>query len=410
MDTTRLRDLTIAYLTDTITEAEGIEFARLLQIPENQDLFQELIHSQLQSGLLDLDEPSSRTLERIQQSLAEKIKENTEDNVVGIHRRRSLQRHWLRYAAAVICLLAAGTYLWFRNMEQPAKSTAGTIPEEIVPGKQGAVVTLADGSEVVLDSLGNGIVASENGAQVVLKDGQLTYDPTGITENKIVYNTTRTPRGRQFKLQLPDGTMVWLNAASSLRYPTTFGGADRRVEITGEAYFEVARNPRQPFFVKINDQAEVEVLGTSFNVNAYKEEASINTTLIDGSIRASVVPDAKQGNAESAVLKPGQQARIMNLLADASKSSIKIVNNADFDKVLAWKNGLFNFQDKSFEEVMRLLERWYDIEVVYEQGVPDIQFVGEMSRDVSFEGLIRVLKESEVHFRLEDGKRLIIMP
>ena len=299
-------------------------------------------------------------------------------------------------------------------------SNSKPLPSEILPGREGAILTLANGLQVVLDSLGNGVIAAQYGSRVVLQNGQLAYDPTGEATGKMMYNTMTTPKGRQFSLVLPDGTKVWLNAASSLRYPTVFPGNERRVEVNGEAYFEVAKESARPFFVIINNKATVQVLGTSFNVNAYEDEASINTTLLEGSVKVAVTPSAGMllPAVQSAVLlMPGQQAQIApvsgrsaNTNRSPGRAGIKLIKNADINKVMAWKNGAFNFDGVSLEEMMRQLERWYDIQVVYENGVPDIHFVGEMSRGVTLKGLIKGLEASEVHFRIEEGRRLVVMP
>jgi ferric-dicitrate binding protein FerR (iron transport regulator) len=171
-------------------------------------------------------------------------------------------------------------------------------------------------------------------------------------------------------------------------------GKERVVEITGEAYFEVAANPKMPFKVTVNHKAEIEVLGTHFNVNAYVNEVSLNTTLLEGSVLIN-------NGTEKAILKPGQQAQVTQ--------AIKIVRDADIDKIMAWKNGYFNFEGMNLREVMQQLERWYDIEVVYENNVPDVRFYGELSRDLNLSGIIAALKDSDVHFRIE-GKKLIVLP
>jgi transmembrane sensor len=295
----------------------------------------------------------------------------------------------------------------YRSKQQPViADLSHHSPKDIPPGRQGAILTLSDGKQVVLDSLGNGVVATQNGTQVILKNGQLAYDAAGKSTGAIAYNTMSTPKGRQFQVTLPDGTRVWLNSASSITYPTSFAGNERRVEITGEAYFEVAhlfpvgggkgRGPI-PFKVKINDQAEVEVLGTHFNINAYHDESNIKTTLLEGSVKVT-------GGSDRAFLQPGQQAQV------TLSEKIKIVKDADIEKVMAWKEGLFNFEGLGIEEVMRQLARWYDIDVVYGKEVPDIKFVGEMSKNVSLSDLLSGLKGIGVHFRIEQERRLVILP
>jgi len=329
-----------------------------------------------------------------------------------IHRMHFLRR-WGWAAASVILLLSAGAYLWTHSTKDSTTSTttiAGNT--HIAPGKNGAILTLADGSQVVLDSLGNGLVATQNGARVVLKGGGVTYAPTDAGNSEVAYNTMTTPRGRQFQVTLPDGTSVWLNAGSSLRYPTVFTGQERRVSVTGEAYFEVAHNAQVPFKVSVNDKAEVEVLGTHFNVNAYDNEAAIHTTLLKGSVRVSTVAGKAREKQPFVVLKPGQQAQIPHqgqAVGSASPSAIKVINHADINKVMAWKNGLFNFEGASLAEVMQQIERWYDIDIAYEKGIPDITFEGKMTKDVPLKDLLVMLERSDIHFKIEN-KKLIVLP
>lgn len=303
---------------------------------------------------------------------------------------RSMLRWKWAAAAAVLVLMGTGVYFATR---QPSQEVVVKVQQNIAPGKSGAVLTLADGSQVVLDSIKNGVVALQNGSKALLKNGQLFYE--GETDGIVAYNTMSTPKGRQFQLQLPDGTQVWMNAASSIRYPTTFNGKERKVEVTGEVYFEIVKNEQMPFRVKAGNKADIEVLGTHFNVNAYDDEESLNATLLEGAIRVTKGTD-------KVILKPGQQARV--------EEHIKVIPDADIDKVMAWKNGFFNFENANLQEVMRQLQRWYDIEVVYEKGVPDMEFVGKMSKNINLADLLTILEKTNVHFRLEEGRRLIVEP
>jgi transmembrane sensor len=261
----------------------------------------------------------------------------------------------------------------------------------VAPGGNKAILTLGDGSTIALDSAANGSLAQQgNSAVVKLAGGQLAYRPTGAANDIVVMNTMSTPRGGQYQLTLPDGTKAWLNAASSITFPTAFVTAQRKIKIKGEVYLEVAQEAAKPFIVDIDGRSVVEVLGTSFNINSYADEAAIKTTLIEGNVRIKT-------NDRNILLKPGQQAVDMQL-----------VNNADIAQVLAWKNGVFNFENLNFREVARQLERWYDIEVVYEGRVPDIQFKGDMNRGVSLTGVLRIFTAFGVHTRIE-GRKLIVM-
>lgn len=313
--------------------------------------------------------------------------------------RIPLHKRALLYSgsAAAIFSCVIGIWLWTHRKELPSSSgyhQPGRINRPAAGSTKNIVLTLDDGRAIMLDSIPGGFIARQNGAAVVLGNGSLAYNGNG-TADKVSYNTITIPRGRQFQVLLPDGTRVWLDAASSMRYPTSFTGAERRVEIAGEAYFEVAKNPSLPFRVKIQGKpAEIEVLGTRFNVNAYGNEASINTTLVEGSVKISA-------GSDQVMIKPGQQAQVA--------SRIKVLNKADMQKVMAWKEGVFDFEDAGLEEVMRQLERWYDIEVVYEKGIPPIEFVGKMGRDLSLQEVLRGLEVSEVHFSMQ-GRKLVVKP
>lgn len=311
---------------------------------------------------------------------------------------------WGWVAAATIVVSGVGGY-WLLNKKVDDIKTQSAETAEILPGKDGAILTLADGREVVLDSLGNGVIATQSGSQVVLKNGALTYSQDAAA--KSVYNHLSTPKGRQFKLTLPDGTKVWLNAASSISYPTVFEGTLRQVSVTGEVYFEVAQSYHQPFNIDINDKAVIRVLGTQFNINAYANEPAIKATLVDGSIQ--IRPGAGFDSSSFISVKPGQQASIKQTGKETYKQQVEIQKDANIQKAIAWKNGFFNFEGLSLREVMRQIERWYDIEVEFADGVPDQTFGGGMGRDISLEGVFKNLKDNDVNFRVE-GRKIIVLP
>lgn len=288
---------------------------------------------------------------------------------------------WLWAAATIALLITAGTYL-YKNTDQNIQSVS-----EVLPGTSKAVLTLADGSTVSLDSTGQQVIR-QGAAAVHQNGGKLAY-AAQASDGEVHFNTLTVPRGGQFQLELSDGTKVWLNAASSLRYPTVFNGKERKVEVTGEAYFEVAKNAAAPFRVMINKLATVEVLGTTFNINAYTDEENIKATLLEGSIKVQDV-----------ILKPGQQAQLTD--------QVKVVSNIDLDKVTAWKKGVFNFENADLREVMRQLSRWYDIDVAYEKDINDIEFVGKISRGTSLKGVLKGLESTGIQFRLE-GKKLTVI-
>jgi transmembrane sensor len=318
-------------------------------------------------------------------------------------KRMPLLRRWWA-AASVLLLLSAGYYWWMVDEKKITPQVITANSKDVAPGRQGAILTLADGSRVLIDTLKNGVVAMQGGVVARVVNGVLRYEGGGT---EIVYNTMSTPKGRQFQLTLPDGSNVWLNAASSIRYPATFTGAERKVEVTGEVYFEIARNSRLPFSVVIDQRAVVQVLGTSFNVNAYQDEELINTTLLEGSIKVGRIQNSGTGQhrEQSIILKEGQQIQITQYPQDG----LKIIDTADLEKVMAWKNGLFNFNDMPLRTAMNQLARWYDIDIEYEGEIPDRIFYGEITRDLSLSQLLLLLKDIDIRYEIKE-RTLIIKP
>ncbi len=307
-------------------------------------------------------------------------------------------------AASVILLITSGIIAWYfghdKNKELH-KAQAVAAVHEIQPGRDGALLTLANGEQVLLDTIENGIVALQGGATARVANGELIYDAGGATT---VYNTMSTPRGRQYQLKLSDGTQVWLNNSSSITYPVNFSSTERKVEITGEAYFEVATlsatssaGQKVPFIVQ-NGDMQVTVLGTHFNVNAYDDEKDIKITLLEGAVKVS-------NRAASRLMQPGQQATVIP--GFDQESSIRLNSAVNVDQVMAWKNGLFNFNNLEFGEIMRQIERWYDVSVVYEKKVPDIALAGKMSRGITLNQLLIALERLGVYCNIE-GKKLVI--
>lgn len=300
-------------------------------------------------------------------------------------------------AAAVLLLIATGAY-FLLNRTRPEKaqtSASGHFKNDIGPGKNNAILTLADGRRINLDSSGNGSIAREGNTTIRKQDGELSYSPSQPTgKSPETFNTVATARGNQYRLVLPDGSRVWLNAESSVRFRPAFTGNERRVEMTGEAYFEVKHNDKMPFVVVANG-TEVHDLGTEFNINAYTNESLINTTLIEGS--AKVVK-----GANASLLKPGQQAQVNG------EGHIKLVKEADVEAATAWKNGQFMFQGNNIQSVMRQLERWYDIEVSYSSNVSKEEFVGAISRFQNISDVLMMLEKTRtVSFEI-NGRKVIV--
>lgn len=318
-----------------------------------------------------------------------------------VHRVHFLRTGWLRYAAAVILLLmiGGGVYYYSRSHEEAvAELPPVTEPVDVAPGGTIATLTLSDGRTIALDSAADGSLARQGNTDVVkLQNGQLAYKIAASDKlramSETYYNTIHVPRGGQYQVTLPDGSKVWLNAASSLRFPTAFRGRSREVEITGEAYFEIAKNTNLPFYVKTNGMA-VEVLGTSFNVNAYADEPAMRTTLLEGSVRV-------RKDKAMAMLAPGQQASITD------KGNIEIKKDADVDGALAWKNGMFRLTSSDVPTIMRQLARWYDVEVEFEGGVPAGHITGEVPRNTSLSKVLKVFETSGIHFQVV-GKKIVV--
>lgn len=277
-----------------------------------------------------------------------------------------------------------------------APTAITTANNPVMPGRNTATLTLANGQTILLDSVGKGELGRQGGTRLVKADsGSLAYLAGHGEASTVAYNILTTPRSGQYQLTLPDGSRVWLNNVSSLRYPTAFLGKDRTVELAGEAYFEIAKDATRPFIVKVKDEA-VEVLGTSFNIMAYSEEGGTQTTLLTGAV-------AVKAGVNIVRLKPDEQAQV---IADGGLKVIKDVTGQD---IVSWKDGFFYFGRASFAAVMRQLARWYDVDVVYEGKAPDMEFGGKIDRSLPLNDLLKFLDRNQIHFRLE-GRKLIVLP
>jgi transmembrane sensor len=376
-----------------LSEEELLSFLKAAEDPRFESLIGEKLQlelAQMKALPITSNERADKVWHHIQASMnGDESNRAVVEAIPAAGRIHFLKRPWVRYAAAVIVLLGIGAYLWIFNKQQQVEQVVTT---DIAPGREGAVLTLANGTKVILDSLGNGVVAEQQGTQVILKDGSLAYNASNASA--VTYNTMATPNGRQFSITLPDGSKAWLNAASSITYPTAFIGDERPVAISGEVYFEVVKDARRPFKVKVNDHTAIEVLGTSFNVKAYADDANTNTTLLEGSVRLRAYERVQ-------MLKPGQQTLVKR------GGDVELINHADIQKIMAWKNGLFNFQDESLEEVMKQLERWYDIQVKYIGDPPKKKFFGELGRDLTLSQVIETLQEIGIQFHIE-GRILVV--
>lgn len=304
-------------------------------------------------------------------------------------RNRWIGFRQLSVAATIIALAAVSLY-FYRDVDksEPEYFAEISTKNDIAPGANKAILTLADGSRISLDDAAQGFVASQGNTSITkTEDGQIVYkknrEGMRIVNGSLAANTIQTPKGGRYTISLPDGSKVWLNSASSLTYPTTFASSERKVKLTGEAYFEIAKRKNIPFRVESNNQV-VEVLGTHFNINSYEDEAFIKTTLLEGSVR--IILNSAKPSAQ--LLKPGEQS-----LTSASQSDIK-VQHTDTEKAIAWKNGYFKFKNTPIKDIMREIERWYDVELVYDGKLAPDEFTGYISNDVKISGVLKMLEES----------------
>lgn len=393
MERTRIVILLEQHLNGVIAQKESDELNLWLERVDVEE-FEETIAAcrNIPEKYKNLGEITVGFRDKLEKELNALDEDNTEKIEVLHHLKPRRYIYWLRYAAVFLLLGGAGLYLFTLNKNKDRQMGETLVSPDIVPGKKGAILTLADGRQIQLDSLAKGRITVQNGAEVILNNDELAYNAVGASISS--KNTIMTPRGRVFTLVLPDGTHVWLNAESSITYPTAFVGSMREVSVSGELYFEVAKNAQKPFIVKVNDKSEIKVLGTDFNINAYNDDGYVKTTLLSGAIQVNA-------NTASYLLKPGQQAKIDH------GTRIKVIEDADIDQVIAWKNGLFNFSGHSVSAIMREIGRWYDLEVEFETIPEPGEIMGGLDRNLSLPQVINILKKININCRVE-GRKLIV--
>ncbi len=381
------------------------DFLKMLQkyldgksTPEEKQ-FVEAYYDSLEQKRDVLDQYSENQRQALQDEMESYLLAHVEEDIDVIPIWRKM---WFRAAAASVLLifaLGAGYYFKIENRQQVA---AKMVPKDFTPGGDKAILTLSDGSSIVLDSTLKGNIANGDMAQInKTEEGQLVYGMSGKDEvsQLVKLNTVTTPAGGQYRIVLADGSKVWLNAESSLQFPTNFTGKERKVKITGECYFEVAKDKSRPFVVNVADKQDIVVMGTHFNINSYHDEADIKTTLLEGSVR---VQKANISNTErrsdGVTLTPGEQS------AMTGNGRFR-VKNVDTQEVVAWKNGLFQFQKTSLEMVMRQVARWYNVEVAYEQHIPARTFSGKIHRNTNASQILEILRFAGVNFRIEGSEK-----
>ena len=395
----RIATLIIKQWRGELTVEETIELEQWAgESLSNRELLQQLTHDEtLRQELINYYEA-----ENARDAIWKKIDRATAEStpVIPFPVQHTKRYRYLAAAVTTAAVLTTVAYFWLQNKPRPAtKQVAQTTINDVMPGGNKAILKLSDGKTIVLDNAQNGLLAEQGAVQIEKQEGELSYIAS-TPATTISYNTLATPAGGQFQIKLPDGTRVWLNASSSITYPTAFVGNERRVTITGEGYFEVAKDASKPFKVTIQSTigekrpAEVEVLGTHFNINAYDDEAAIKTTLLEGKVKI-----AKEQS--TAILKPGQQAQINN------QGKLQVKNDASMEQVIAWKNGEFLFESADISTLMRQVARWYDIEIIYPEGKPTDKFSGKIGRNVNLSQLLKILEYSEVRFELK-GRTLFV--
>jgi transmembrane sensor len=313
----------------------------------------------------------------------------------------SLFKRFWPYAAAAMIITGTLTSIFF-HFQKPAKQVAIVTPpatknpvsNEIKSGTSKAQLILADGNTLSLDSSESMQLTEKDGTKIAQQKGKLVYNDISASDNKILFNILSTPRGGEYQLVLPDGSKVWLNAASSLRFPTRFNGPERTVFLQGEAYFEVAKNAAMPFRVMLENETSVKVLGTHFNIMSYSDEKVIRTTLEEGKVTVTA-------HMNSVSLSPAKQAVM-------TKTDSKIVvSPADVEKALAWKNGLIEFDDDDLPYIMRQISRWYDVDVNINSNLSLGKYKGVIRRNVPLSDVMEILKTAGVNFKVE-GKKVTV--
>jgi len=386
-DNIRLQEIANKFLNGKISDAEQAEFDAWFNQIETNDIF--------------VPESVASSQEEHRQIILNRIHEKINQYEKG----NRLRRMWLRVAAAAVILmmLSFGLFKIF-NKQISYQHTLSKL-KSVTPGGNNAILTLANGKQIVLNNSRNGLLVNLGNITVSkANNGQVIYKVIGSAKNtlRVSYNTITTPNGGQYEVILPDGSKVWINSSSSLKYPTQFTGKERDVELNGEGYFEVAKNKLMPFKVSSHGQT-VEVLGTHFNINAYTDEPGIKTTLLEGSVKVTAM-----GTEKPQLLIPGQQA-IFN------KGGI-MVSDADTAQAVAWKNGLFYFKDADVASIMRLLARWYNLKIDINGQLPERKFSGKIYKNLNAAQVLQIINYSAINYKVEEptdgksAKRLIITP
>jgi transmembrane sensor len=389
-----MHDLFVRYLNNDCSPEEVKQILAHFNVPKNEEMLRSLIIETLEE---DADQQPFEWSPKLDESFATiKDQINTEEvKVVPISKRT-----WFRVAAAAVILIGVfNVYRLISNKDQNQDLVKTSSSQHAsASGYHKATLMLADGSTINLEDAASGILAKQGDSKIEkLVEGQLVYTPSNGKSTEVLINSITTPKGGQYQLSLSDGSRVWLNAASSLRFPAVFSGNERVVELNGEGYFEVAKNTSMPFKVKINGKGEVEVLGTHFNISAYTDEPAMNTTLIEGKVKVTA-----GASGINKIIHSGEQAEL------DKTGQVNIIKSVNTEQATAWKNGSFNFDNADLGEVMRQLARWYDVDVKFETAIPKRKFEGEIQRDLTLTQVLKLLERNNIPCKLV-GKTLIVL-
>jgi ferric-dicitrate binding protein FerR (iron transport regulator) len=412
MKTIRLHFLFQRYLDQECTPGEEAELMQLLADSSSDEEREKLI-SDCFDSLPETYALSEADADKVFNQIIDKPLRKI---IIPLYKKKGVIR-WISLAAAVAVILISVTIVLFRN-NKPVNEINQVVEivkpinkpfykNDIKPGGNKAILTLADGTKIVLDDASEGAISRQGNTTIIkLDNGRLAYNAQTVSKmpsKAILYNTLTTPRGGQYCVTLADGTIVWLNASTSMRFPTAFAGSERKVEIKGEAYFEVAKNAAMPFIVKAGNE-EIKVLGTHFNVTAYADDKVIKTTLLEGRVEVSLIKSSKtKTTGNLVILQPGQQSQL-DLNNDLT------VVDADLEEAIAWKNGYFVFNNENIESIMLKISRWYDIKVDYQVDPLNRDFTGNISRTENVSEVLNMLEQTDaIHFKIE-GKTITVLP
>ncbi len=391
----RIEYLLKRYVDQTASDEEAEELFALIDHSEYEEIIKQSLIQVLRDNKTD-DAFNKNECNNILQKILQ-----SEKITAVIHHSKIKTLQWMRIAAAAVLIAAISTAAIYFFNHSSKKNIAATnvnnYENHVSPGNNKATLTLGNGSKIILDSVANGAITQQGITKVLKVNGGLLQYEANNSENTVAYNTLSTPRGGQYQIVLADGTTVWLNAASSLKYPTVFKGSERNVELTGEAYFEVAKNAAMPFIVQVDAPlgdggTKVQVLGTHFNINSYNDEEVTKTTLLEGSVKIS-------NKTNNILLVPGQQA-ITKLNGDNIN-----VANVDAAEAIAWRYGRTSFTNENVKEIMRQVSRWYDVDVVYQGNISNRTFTGGISRTADISEVLNALKLNGYEFTLS-GKTI----